>query len=206
MKKLFFSAFFISMVLLNACKENERKLPYLGTHSIVKNDTQYYKIPDFRFQDQNERAFGSDELKSKPYIAYFFFTSCPSICPRMSLSAKRIQLALKDYKNNYNMVSFTVDPERDNFNKLREYAEEYNADTINWHFIRGSEDEITELGIKGFFVGISKDKLAPGGFLHTEKMILVDGSGHPRGYYSGTDNYEIKKLIGDMQMLIRQKL
>lgn len=205
MKKLQISAFFISMFLLNACIENERKLPYLGTHSVIKNDTQYYKIPDFSFLDQNENSFGSGDLESKPYIAYFFFTSCPSICPRMSLSAKRIQTALNDYKKDFNIISFTVDPERDTYEKLREYAKEYNADTNNWHFIRGEEEVVTELGINGFFIGISRDELEPGGFLHSEKMILVDDSGHPRGYYSGTDSNEIRKLIDDMKLLIRQK-
>lgn len=205
MNKLLIAAFFISLFLLNACKEDKIKLPYLGTHSVVNNDTQYYKIPEFSFMDQNEKYFGSDELKSKPYIAYFFFTSCPSICPRMSLSAKRIQAALINYKNDYNIVSFTVDPERDTYGKLREYAKEYNADTINWHFLRGEEEVVTELGINGFFVGISRDELEPGGFLHSEKMILVDDSGHPRAYYSGTDAAEIKRLIEDMQLLIRQK-
>lgn len=193
-----------SAVIFTACDDNYKKLPYLGIHEVINSDTVYYTLPEYSFSDQNGNAYGSDQLKSKPYIAYFFFTSCPSICPRMTQSAKRIQRSLEKFNDEYNIVAFSIDPDRDTFEKLSDFAEKYEADPNNWHFLRGEEEKINELGKKGFYVGISKNELEPGGFLHSEKMILVDKTGHLRGYYNGTDAQEIKQLIFDTQSLIRE--
>lgn len=194
----------ISSLLFTSCKNEAYKLPYLGIHTLKNNDTVYYSLPEYKFSDQNGKEFGSAELKSKPYIAYFFFTSCPSVCPRMTQSARRVQISLEKYKNDFNIAAFSIDPDRDTFEKLREFADRYQADMGNWHFIRGEEEKITDLGIKSFYVGISKDKLEPGGFLHSEKMILVDSYGHLRGYYTGTDPEEVKQLIVDMKEIIAE--
>ncbi|MBK7094949.1 MAG: SCO family protein [Saprospiraceae bacterium] len=204
MKNLIMLIILISAITLISCKNNDYKLPYLGIHGFKNNDTVYYTLPEFKFSDQNGKDFGSRELKSKPYIAYFFFTSCPSICPRMTQSAGRIQKSLEKFKNDFNIVAFSIDPDRDTFEKLREFAGRYQADPVNWHFLRGEEKKINELGIKGFYVGISKDKLEPGGFMHSEKMVLVDRDGHLRGYYTGSDSEEIKQLIVDMQEMIAE--
>jgi protein SCO1/2 len=204
MKNLVLLIIVICAITLLSCKHNENKLPYLGIHGIENNDTIYYTLPEFKFSDQNGKDFGSQELKSKPYFAYFFFTSCPTICPRMTQSASRIQQSLEKYKNDFNIVAFSIDPDRDTYEKLREYAGRYQADLVNWHFLRGEENKINDLAIKGFYVGISKDILEPGGYMHSEKMILVDKNGHLRGYYTGSDSVETKQLIGDMQKLIAE--
>ncbi|MEZ4906270.1 MAG: SCO family protein [Saprospiraceae bacterium] len=165
-------------------------------------DTIYYSVPQFSFTDQDSLQFNSDELKSKPYIIYFFFTSCPSVCPRMTQSAKRIQSALGTDSSEYNIVGISIDPERDLPSKMKKFAQEYDADENNWHFLTGDEQEINDLGIKGLYVGITKSEDEPGGFLHSEKLILVDKDGHLRGYYTGTDADEVKLLIRDMKSLI----
>jgi protein SCO1 len=205
MKYLIYFIIFIFSLFFISCKDNEYKLPYLGIHGFKNNDTVYYTLPEFKFSDQNGEDFGSQELKSKPFIAYFFFTSCPSICPRMTQSAGRIQKSLEKFKNDFNIVAFSIDPDRDTFEKLKEFAERYQADLANWHFLRGDEEKINDLGIKGFYVGISKNELEPGGFLHSEKMILVDKNCHLRGYYTGSDSEEIKQLIVDMKEMIAEK-
>ncbi|HHH53611.1 MAG TPA: SCO family protein [Bacteroidetes bacterium] len=201
-KKLSFIIFAIGLLFFLSCKKAPSKLPYLGIHTVKNNDTVYYKLPQYAFTRQDSTLFGSNDLKGKPYVAYFFFTSCPSVCPRMTQSAKRIQTSLSKYNDKYNIVSFSIDPDRDSLSKLRSFAKKYNADLSNWHFLRGKEEKIDSIGLKGFYLGISKDKNEPGGYLHSEKMILVDKEGHLRGYYSGTDAGEVKNLIHDLKSLI----
>ncbi len=192
----------IIILFIVSCKKENKSLPYLGVHTYENNDTIYYTIPEYKFTRQDSSKFGSDNLKGKPYVAYFFFTSCPSICPRMTQAAKRVQMALNKYRDKFNIVAFSIDPDRDSTEKLRKYAEKYQIDLSNWHFLRGEEQKINYIGKKGFYLGISKDKNEPGGYLHSEKMVLIDRNGHPRGYYSGTDAGEVKNLIHDLKSLI----
>lgn len=193
--------------LLTSCNNSPKKeLPYLGFPTVENGDTLNYTIPDFHFLRQDSIQFGNQELKGKPYIAYFFFTSCPSVCPRMTQGALRVQRSLGKYKNDFNILGFSIDPRRDTLAKLRAYAQEYTVDLNNWHFLRGEESEISAIGKKAFYIGISKDNKEPGGFLHSEKMILIDANGHIRGYYSGTDADDVKVLIKDMKFLIKNEV
>ncbi len=197
-------ALFCFLILVSCSEQKTKTLPYLGIHTVENGDSVYFKLPVFEFHKQDSTIFGTKELSGKPYIAYFFFTSCPSICPRMTQGAKRIQNGLEKYKNKYNIVAFSIDPDRDNFKKLQQYAIKYDADLTNWHFIRGEEKDIYAIGKQGFYLGMSKDKNEPGGYMHSEKMVLVDDQGHLRGYYAGTDPNEVKSLINDMKLLIKE--
>lgn len=193
--------------LLTSCNNSLKKdLPYLGFPTIENEDTINYTIPDFQFLRQDSLLFGNKELAGKPYVAYFFFTSCPSVCPRMTQGALRVQRSLNKYQNDFNILGFSIDPRRDTLSKLRAYAQEYTVDLNNWHFLRGEESEISAIGKNAFYIGISKDNNEPGGYLHSEKMILIDAKGHIRGYYSGTDADDVKKLIADLKYLIKNEI
>lgn len=196
-----------SFFLLTSCNSSSYKdLPYLGFPTIENGDTINYTIPDFHFLRQDSLQFGNQELKGKPYIAYFFFTSCPSVCPRMTQGALRVQRSLDKYHEDFNILGFSIDPRRDTLAKLRAYAQEYSVNLDNWHFLRGEESEISKIGKEAFYIGISKDNNEPGGYLHSEKMILIDAKGHIRGYYSGTDADGVKNLISDMKYLIKNEV
>ena len=194
----------IVFFLLTSCsKQKAKTLPFLGIHQYKEKDTLLYTLPTYQFMRQDSIAFGSANLKGKPYVAYFFFTSCPSVCPRMTQGAKRVQQALSNKKEAYNIVAFSIDPDRDSLAKLKTFSSEYSVDLQNWHFLRGLEEDIFKISEKSFYVGIDKNKDEPGGYMHSEKMILVDATGHLRGYYAGTDAGEVKKLITDLQLLIK---
>lgn len=196
---------FVLTILLSSCsRENNKTLPFLGIHQIEEKDTLYYTLPSYEFTRQDSTQFGSKNLKGKPYIAYFFFTSCPSVCPRMTQGGKRVQQALLDKKDDFNIVAFSIDPDRDNLSKLNSFASEYGVDFKNWHFLRGLEKDIFKISEKSFYVGIDKNKDEPGGYMHSEKMILVDATGHLRGYYSGTDANGVKSLITDLGHLMKE--
>ena len=123
----------------------------------------------------------------------------------MTQGAKRVQQSLLKFKDKYNIIAFSIDPDRDTVSKLRKFAEKYDADLTNWHFLRGKEEIVSKIGKEGFYLGMSKDKNEPGGYMHSEKMVLIDGEKHIRGYYSGTDASEVKNLIEDLKILIEEE-
>jgi protein SCO1/2 len=195
---------FVILLSLFSCQSGSKKeLPILGFPTIQNGDTIPYQLPDYTYTRQDNTNFGTDNLENKPYIAYFFFTSCPMVCPRLTQGVLRVQRALKGNENDYNIIGFSIDPDRDTLEALSAYQEEYGIDKQNWHFLRGDEAAITQLGTKSFFIGISKDEGEPGGFLHSDKIILIDHDGHIRGYYSGTDSEDVKNLVADLKQLIK---
>ena len=200
----------ISLILREESKKiiDNKKLPIFGNKdydSSIDDDTVYHKIPFWEFSNQDGEQINSNQYKGKVSLVDFFFTSCPTICPKMTLNMRDIQDELiKDCMNEVSLLSFTVDPKRDSAKRLKEYAKTYNINNINWDLITGEQSEIYNLGIKGFLVPNQQDALAPGGFLHSEKMILIDKKGRVRGYYDGTDTLNIPKIIQHIKQLSKE--
>ncbi len=166
-------------------------------------DSVYHTVPNLKFQTQSGDSLELDSLRGDIYVADFFFATCPGICPKLSNSLERVQSAfIKDH--NFKIVSFTVDPERDSIPQLREYANKHNAIPGKWYFLRGSAQDVYKLAYDGFFVTAKPDQNnGPEAFVHSEKLILVDWEGNIRGYYSGIDSSSVKKLMGDIVLLLR---
>jgi len=203
-------------------KHNFVHLPYIGPREAIETtledgtkriDTAYHTIPDFVLTDQDGNPFYSDSLKGKIYVADFFFTLCPSICPSMQYSMLRIQKKFEGL-HDFHLVSFTVDPENDSPEALKKYGEELGVDFSNWTFLTGSKQEIYNLAYKGYFVNALEDPGAPGGFLHSEYFVLVDKKGSLRSgvdkddrlriVYDGTSDYEVNELIDDIKVLLAE--
>lgn len=171
--------------------------------SSIDKDTLYHQIPDWSFENQNSQIISSEQLDNKIKLVDFFFTSCPTICPQMTLNMSKIQSSLK--KNcitDIELLSFTVDPLKDSSEKLLEYANSYNVDSTNWNMLTGDQSTIYDLGVNGFLVPNQEDALAPGGFLHSEKLILIDQFNRIRGYYDGTDSLNIPIIVQHIQSLL----
>ena len=125
----------------------------------------------------------------------FFFTHCPSICPTMTANMKRIQNEInKECLDSIELISYTVDPIRDSVSRLYEYARTYGVNFSNWNLLTGDQSAIYELGVNGYLVPNQEDALAPGGFLHSEKLILID------------QNKRIRGIITVQMKIISQKL
>lgn len=107
-----------------------------------------------------------------------------------------IQNKFKDNKN-LRYLSITVNPEHDSVSVLRAYADKVHADTKSWDFVTGNKDSIYEIAFNGFFVSAQRDSIAPGGFLHSGMLILVDKNAHIRGYFDGTTHKEVKEQLID---------
>ncbi len=201
--KKFLSALILTFLLFS-CHQHVEKLPVLSKYKIVNGDTVYQKIPHFVLLNQDSVPFDSRQLTGKVHVVDFMFTSCPGICPVMSSQMQRLQEMTKDYLP-FQMLSFTVDPDRDTPSTLKAYAKEHRADLKRWMFLTGPMDSIYKVGIKGYYLGMQKDSTEPGGYLHSGRFVLVDGKGLIRGYYDGTNVNDVNRLRDDLAVLLKEE-
>ncbi|MDF2456080.1 MAG: hypothetical protein K0R51_2073 [Cytophagaceae bacterium] len=162
--------------------------------------TKAYTVPSFQLTSEEGKPFSSESLKGKIFIVNFIFTRCEAQCKDMSNQLIRVQEAFKDRKD-VSIVSITVDPEYDTASVLKEYAQAHQAIPGKWLFLTGEKEYIYNLGQTGFFVSTMEEKDQPLSFLHSEKFILVDQKGWIRGFYDGTDQKEVDRLITEIKVL-----
>lgn len=196
----------IGYILLTTGKHNIKPLGYFGPKEVsTTGDTIYHSIPAFGFTDQNGKAFGSANLENKIYVANFFFTTCPTICPEMQTLMKMVH-DVDDFAklNDFRLVSFTVDPERDSVSVLKNFATQIKADDERWKFLTGNRDSIYALAYNGYMANAAEDSLAPGGFLHSDLIFLIDREKHIRGIYEGTNMKDVKRLIDEIKVLVAE--
>lgn len=174
-------------------------------------------IPDFSFINQNNEVVVNDSLNGNIYIANFFFTSCPTICPIMTKNMAYVQDQLSVYPN-IKFLSHTVDPANDTPARMLSYVENMKRKNVNiklsnWDFLTGRKEELYKIA-NYYFVNVSPDSLAPGGFLHSEYFVLIDKEGRIRsgvdqnnnvvGVYDGTNEAQMKDLINDVKVLMAE--
>jgi protein SCO1 len=197
--------------VLTACQSID-KLPILGQKEAVIHtvngqpvtDSVYHAIPNFAFVSQYGDTVTNHTLDGKIYVADFFFTTCPTICPKMKTQLKRVY---DEFRNNKNVVllSHTIDPARDSVAVLREFAANLGVKDHQWLFVTGNRDKIYEIGEKSYMVTAQSDSTAPGGVVHSGAFILVDTQKHIRGIYDGTTAEGVDKLMGDIKKLLDEK-
>jgi protein SCO1/2 len=196
----------VAYLILSTGKHKIKALPYFGPKSLnAQGDTIYQTIPPFLLTDQDGKPYGDINLKNKIYVANFFFTSCPTICPTMQTLVKKLHdqddfKTLEDLK----ILSFTVDPDNDTPQRLKEFEKEVHADGKRWKFLTGNRDSIYNLAYKGFMANAMEDSLAPGGFLHTDLVFLIDRDKRIRGIYEGTNSLDMKRLIDETKVLVAE--
>lgn len=137
------------------------------------------KVPDFSFTDQNGNTITNRDYLGKVYVVEFFFTTCPTICPRMNRNLVQIQNTFSEFEN-FGVASFTINPEYDTPKILKEYAEKYGITNPNWHLMTGDQDKIYELANTGFPLYVAQDTEVEGGFEHSGHFALIDKEGFIR--------------------------
>ena len=195
--------------LISTGKSKFRELPIIGPREALANgDTLYHEIPPFSFTGIDGKPVTDRTLEGKILIVDFFFTRCGTICPRMSAHMRELlhmSLTTVDGYEEIVFLSHTVDPEHDSTEVLAKYAYEYSADTSRWKFVTGSKEALYTQGSDGYFLAAKEDVLAPGGFLHSEKFVLVDKRRRIRGFYDGTNPASMKELVTDAKMLVGEE-
>ena len=192
-------------LFFSSCSE-KKELPIFGPKEFIEGidkDTVYHTIPFWSFTNQDNQVMSSQDYEDKIYITDFFFTHCPGVCPELLKSLKHIQHELKNV--DVEIISHTVDPKNDTPERLKWYVEKNEVDTHNWNFLTGVQQDIYELGVNGYLVPNQEDALAPGGFLHSEKLMLIDKKNRIRGFYNGRDKESVAKLIEDVNLLVNEQ-
>lgn len=160
-------------------------------------------LPAFTLTSEQGKPFGTAELRGKAYIADFVFTTCPSVCPRLTKRMAEIQRRTEDLGDALHLVTFSVDPETDTPERLSAYARKYEANTARWTFLTGPLGEMETVVVKGFKIALGKTETSPGIFeiFHGERIVLVDGEGKIRGFYEANDQ-GIDAIIRDARLVI----
>ncbi len=199
-------------LLLFSCKDPEqpKALPFFGNYDILtyenngikEVDTVYPVIPTFHFLNQDSVQVTNKSFKGKVWIANFFFTSCPSICPPMMAQMKRLHKKTEDIHGELQFLSFSIDPNHDQPSVLRAYRKNNGISAKNWTMLTGDEQKTHYLGVHHFMVHAKKDPMAAGGFAHSDGMVLVDREGYVRGIYLGTQTDQVDQLNKDLRKLL----
>ncbi len=185
-------------------------LPYYGPKEVLPlkegqkfADTLYHTVPSFSFVNQNGDTITDKKLKGTIYVADFIFTTCQSICPKMTTNLAVLQSKFTPQDSVF-LLSHTVNPSHDSVAVLKQYAAEVHATAPFWYFLTGSKKELYDIAYKGYLLNAVQDTSAANiqnQFLHDNHVVLVDKEGHLRGIYDGTSLPEINKLIDDIHML-----
>lgn len=202
--KVSFLAFF---GLFFACSNQPDKLPILGErYAQAAGDTVYHTIPNFSFTNQLGAEITAADYNNKIYVADFFFTSCPTICPVMKSQMLRIYEHFKDNPN-VGLLSHSIDPMHDSVEVLRNYAENLGIKGDQWNFVTGVQDSIYKIAEKSYLVTAAEDSTAieDGGFIHSGAFLLIDKNKRVRGQYDGTVEKDVTQLIRDMEFLLTEK-
>ena len=168
--------------------------------STVQYIRKYHKIADFNLTNQNGIQVTQEDYKNKIYVADFFFTTCQTICPIMTDHMKEIQERLQD-ESDVLLLSHTVTPQIDSVPRLKKYAIDKGVNDAKWNLVTGDKKQIYDLARKSYLAAKSDGDGGPYDMVHTENFVLVDKKKRIRGFYDGTKQEEIDRLLEDIKVL-----
>ncbi|WP_027137766.1 SCO family protein [Gaetbulibacter saemankumensis] len=176
----------VDRITNNDIIRNESRSDLAGDKMSVDSDMAFIeidgkpkKVPAFSFTDQNGKIITNEDYLGKVYIVEFFFSTCPTICPRMNKNLVDIQDEFKDFEN-FGIASFTINPDYDTVEILKAYADQYGVTNPNWHFMTGDKEVIYRLSNEGFNLYSAEEASAAGGFEHSGNFALIDKNGFIR--------------------------
>lgn len=186
------AAAFVFALYTRQAATQEPPLPVMGT----------VEMP-FQLKNQWGETLTRETFDGKVWIAYFFFTSCPSVCPTTNRNAMDIQ---REFAQNPEVLiaGFTVDPENDTVEQLKKWGEKHKAQRGKWHFLTGDRETLYKLSREVFKLGVeSGDETHP--IVHSDRFVLIDHQGRIRGYYSGMDKNAVQQLLQDIYRVLEEK-
>lgn len=169
--------------------------------------------PKFELTNQNNNTISNSNYKGKVYVLEFFFSTCPTICPKMNKNMILIQNQFFGNPN-FGIVSITIDPENDTAQVLKEHAQQLGVKSSNWNFLTGDKKYIYDLANKGFNLYAGENSKVNGGFEHSGLFALIDKNGdircrkdeygNPILYYDGLEKEGVKALQQDISILLKE--
>ena len=168
-------------------------------------DTLWHQVKNMVFTNQLGKTVTLDSLKGKILVIDFFFSRCPSICPGMAKSMKRLQNSYINNKDSIvQFISISIDPEHDSVPQLRRFADKYTSNHDSWWFVTGNKKDIYDFALNELKASIA-DVNVDTAFIHTENFFLLDRDRVVRGWYNGFDTLKQAKLAGDIPLLMLEK-
>lgn len=191
-------------------------IPKIIARFSEKELLKFEKVPEFEFTSQDNELVTNANFNNKVYVVEFFFTSCPTICPRMNENMVKIQNEF--YGNpDFGIASVSIDPERDSPEVLKAYAKDKGATLKNWFFLTGDKEDVYSFSNDGFKLYAGENKDVEGGFEHSGLFALIDKDGYIRSrtvvngeienpikFYNGLDDKEIQWLKEDIHLLLKK--
>lgn len=197
----YISILFGCLLLLLSCSESAtdsepRELPFLG----MAEEGEHYVVPPFTFLDQEGAEITESLVEGKIHVVDFFFTSCPDICPKMNQQMLRVY---EEYEtdNEILILSHTLDPKRDTVEALKNFAEGLGVSSSKWKMLSSRDHDYVFEVCKTYMIAAGPDESIMGGIFHSGKFVLLDQERRVRGFYEGTDEAEVDKLIKDIKSL-----
>jgi protein SCO1/2 len=207
--KLKYISLFV-FVFISSCKEKPKKepvssLPYFNAADFTPEwNNPIHKIPEFSFTNQNGKRITNATYLGKIYIADFFFTSCPGICPKLTKNMGVLQDFYKD-DINIKLLSHTVMPWKDSVPILKDYAIKNNVLDSKWNLVTGNKEALYKIARTGYFADEDFVKTQDeSNFIHTENFVLVDKGGYIRGVYNGTLPVDVERLKRHIDILRKE--
>ncbi|MGB0443977.1 MAG: SCO family protein [Flavobacteriaceae bacterium] len=181
--------------------------PAMVTPELVDESIQYVKkyhtIAPFSMTNQNGQPITEKDYDNSIYVADFFFTTCPSICPIMTKNMYALQEKLADLPQ-VKLLSFSVTPQIDSVAQLKRYALKNKVDDARWNLVTGSKKEIYQLARKSYLVVKDDGDGGPYDMIHTENFVLVDKQKRIRGFYDGTQQEAMDAIYNDIKLLLTE--
>nr|WP_321223092.1 SCO family protein [uncultured Psychroserpens sp.] len=210
----------LMVLVLASCNEATKKekssrvdtLPYYAEASFTPNwlvgesndVNSFHKIPSFSLTNQLGETVTEKTFENKIYVADFFFTTCPGICPKMTANMKVLQDEFLD-DNEVLLLSHSVTPETDSVAALKQYADNKEVISDKWHLVTGDRKQIYDLGRQSYFAEEDLGEIkTEDDFLHTENFVLIDKKRHIRGIYNGLNKTAVQQLIADIKTLQKE--
>ncbi|EHQ31080.1 SCO family protein [Mucilaginibacter paludis] len=197
------------VLLIAACHSAPKELPILGPREAVQKtvngktvtDTVYQTIPAFKFLNQDSAMIDNHTFDGKIYVADFFFTSCPTICPVMHRNLLKVYEKYKGHQE-VMLLSHSIDFKYDIPHVLKKYADKLGITGTQWEFVHGSKEAVYTLAQKNYLVSVAQDAGQPGGYVHQGYLVLIDKEKRVRGAYDGTDEKQVEQMMKDMDTLL----
>lgn len=205
---------FITNISIAATTDKTKWLPFYDSaeftpHWLTPNSEKtnaFHKVSDFSFLNQDGNFVSNKTVENKMYVASFFFTSCPGICPKMRSQLSKVQ---EIFKNNENVIiiSHSIQPSNDTVEVLNNYAKKNDIISGKWHLVTGKREDIYKIAKQDYFASEDLGKFVDDeDFLHTENLVLVDKNRHIRGIYNGLNNRSVSHLIEDIKQLEKESI
>ena len=170
----------------------------------LSTDTIWHRVQNISFINQLNKKVTLDDAKGKIIVVDFFFTRCPTMCPGLARSMKKLQSSFKKNDSIVQFISISVDPEHDSVAQLKRFSDRFNVDPGSWWLVSGNKKEVYDFALNELKASVA-DVNIDTAFIHTEDFFLLDRERVVRGWYNGFDSVSQAKLVRDIPLLMLEK-